>query len=67
MPPNVGQGANFAIEDATVLAHLLAKGGSTESTLAEYEKLRKSRAEQAVKLAEMTNAMQLTTGFVSYT
>mmetsp|Transcript_27437 Transcript_27437/g.38695 ORF Transcript_27437/g.38695 Transcript_27437/m.38695 type:complete len:430 (-) Transcript_27437:995-2284(-) len=66
MPPNVGQGANFAIEDATVLAHLLTKGNSIESTLAEYQKLRKPRADRVVKTADTMNAMQLSTGWRMY-
>jgi salicylate hydroxylase len=43
MLPFLAQGAAMAIEDAVVLADLLAKGGEPEAALAAYERARRGR------------------------
>jgi 2-polyprenyl-6-methoxyphenol hydroxylase-like FAD-dependent oxidoreductase len=49
--PGIGQGAAQAIEDAVVLADRLASGGDLATALAEYEALRRPRAEAVLKLS----------------
>jgi 2-polyprenyl-6-methoxyphenol hydroxylase-like FAD-dependent oxidoreductase len=49
--PSVGQGAAQAIEDAAVLADRLASGGDLATALAEYEAIRRPRAEAVLKLS----------------
>jgi 2-polyprenyl-6-methoxyphenol hydroxylase-like FAD-dependent oxidoreductase len=49
--PGVGQGAAQAIEDAVVLADRLAAGGDLAIALAEYEAIRRPRAEAVLKLS----------------
>ncbi|HEY8235307.1 MAG TPA: FAD-dependent oxidoreductase [Gaiellaceae bacterium] len=49
--PGVGQGAAQAIEDAVVLADRLASGGDLKTALAEYEAIRRPRAEAVLKLS----------------
>ncbi|MES2937334.1 MAG: NAD(P)/FAD-dependent oxidoreductase [Pseudomonadota bacterium] len=46
--PSSGQGASMAIEDAVALARCLRDGPSVEQALAQYETLRRSRAEAVV-------------------
>jgi 2-polyprenyl-6-methoxyphenol hydroxylase-like FAD-dependent oxidoreductase len=47
--PGVGQGAAQAIEDAVVLADRLAGGDDLRAALAEYESIRRPRAEAVLK------------------
>jgi 2-polyprenyl-6-methoxyphenol hydroxylase-like FAD-dependent oxidoreductase len=47
--PNLGQGAAQAIEDGWVLADRLATHGATTTALAEYEALRKPKADHVVR------------------
>jgi 2-polyprenyl-6-methoxyphenol hydroxylase-like FAD-dependent oxidoreductase len=49
--PGVGQGAAQAIEDGVVLAGGLASGGDVATVLAEYEAIRRPRAEAVLKLS----------------
>jgi 2-polyprenyl-6-methoxyphenol hydroxylase-like FAD-dependent oxidoreductase len=49
--PGVGQGAAQAIEDAVVLADLLAHAGDLAAALAEYEAIRRPRAEAVLKMS----------------
>lgn len=46
MTPNLGQGAAMAMEDAAVLAKLIAKGRPMPQTLQDYEERRRPRAER---------------------
>lgn len=52
MTPNLAQGACQAIEDAVVLARLLAAGGSLPEVLSTYEARRVDRANQLVTQAQ---------------
>jgi 2-polyprenyl-6-methoxyphenol hydroxylase-like FAD-dependent oxidoreductase len=49
--PGVGQGAAQAIEDAVVLAERLAGSGELATALAEYEAIRRPRAEAVLKMS----------------
>ena len=49
--PGVGQGAAQAIEDAVVLADRLARSDELETALAEYEAIRRPRAEAVLKMS----------------
>ncbi|WP_199423131.1 FAD-dependent oxidoreductase [Actinotalea solisilvae] len=51
MEPNLGQGAGLALEDAVVLAHVLADGGRVEDALARFTALRRPRASSLVALS----------------
>lgn len=48
MTPNLGQGTCQAVEDALLLSLLLARGGSIEAALREFEKLRRARVAAVV-------------------
>jgi 2-polyprenyl-6-methoxyphenol hydroxylase-like FAD-dependent oxidoreductase len=54
--PGVGQGAAQAIEDAVVLANVLANPGDLSAALARYEAIRRPRAELALKLSRRADA-----------
>jgi 2-polyprenyl-6-methoxyphenol hydroxylase-like FAD-dependent oxidoreductase len=47
--PNLGQGANMAIDDAIVMARCLREAGSVEEGLAWYQKQRLGRTRQIVE------------------
>jgi 2-polyprenyl-6-methoxyphenol hydroxylase-like FAD-dependent oxidoreductase len=49
--PGVGQGAAQAIEDAVVLSDQLASAADLAAALAEYEAIRRPRAEAALKMS----------------
>ena len=49
--PGVGQGAAQAIEDAVVLADRLVRGDELATALAEYETIRRPRAEAVLKIS----------------
>ena len=49
MPPNLGQGACQAIEDAVVLARCLVERGATAESLRSYERLRSDRVAMVVR------------------
>jgi 2-polyprenyl-6-methoxyphenol hydroxylase-like FAD-dependent oxidoreductase len=49
MKPNIGQGAAQALEDAVVLGSCVREAGVSENALREYERLRKPRANRAVR------------------
>jgi 2-polyprenyl-6-methoxyphenol hydroxylase-like FAD-dependent oxidoreductase len=53
--PGVGQGAAQAIEDAVVRADRLARSGDLATALAEYEAIRRPRAEAVLKLSRRTD------------
>lgn len=57
MLPHHGQGANQTIEDAVVLAELLASSRAGETALAEYETLRRERTRQVQQLSWQTNQL----------
>jgi 2-polyprenyl-6-methoxyphenol hydroxylase-like FAD-dependent oxidoreductase len=48
MTPNLGQGAAMALEDAWVLAESFEQFGVNSAALAQYEKLRRTRARQII-------------------
>ncbi len=50
--PHVGQGAAMAIEDGIVLAKCLRDIQGTQKAFEEFEKLRRSRTEKVVKMAQ---------------
>jgi 2-polyprenyl-6-methoxyphenol hydroxylase-like FAD-dependent oxidoreductase len=49
--PGVGQGAAQAIEDAVVLADRLAHAGDLAAALADYEAIRRPRAQAVLKMS----------------
>jgi 2-polyprenyl-6-methoxyphenol hydroxylase-like FAD-dependent oxidoreductase len=49
--PGIGQGAAQAIEDAVVLADRLARGDDLTAALAEYEAIRRPRADAVLKMS----------------
>jgi 2-polyprenyl-6-methoxyphenol hydroxylase-like FAD-dependent oxidoreductase len=51
MMPNLGQGANQAIEDAVVLAAVCGPGDHIASCLAEYDRVRRPRSQQVARAA----------------
>ncbi|GAA1739947.1 FAD-dependent monooxygenase [Luedemannella helvata] len=51
MLPNLGQGANQAIEDAAVLASVCAPGEDVEASLRKYDRLRRPRSQQVARAA----------------
>jgi 2-polyprenyl-6-methoxyphenol hydroxylase-like FAD-dependent oxidoreductase len=53
--PGVGQGAAQAIEDAVVLADRLASGDDLRAALAEYEAVRRPRADAVLKISRRTD------------
>lgn len=57
--PNLGQGGAQAIEDAWILARAMAKGSRVEEAFAEYERVRKPRADwvtvQSWKLGKLAH------------
>ncbi|MFD4407274.1 FAD-dependent oxidoreductase [Nocardia sp. NPDC058499] len=59
MTPNLGQGANLAIEDAVTVAALLDRHRDIPSALAEYDRLRRARVEPLQRLSRwMGTALQ---------
>ena len=55
--PGVGQGAAMAIEDAVVLSDRLPLEGDPAGTLAEYEAIRRPRAEGALKMSRRADRL----------
>ncbi|MEU1982454.1 FAD-dependent monooxygenase [Nocardia sp. NPDC019395] len=51
MTPNLGQGANLAIEDAITLAALLDRHRDIPSALTEYDRIRRARVEPLQRLS----------------
>ena len=51
MVPNLGQGANQAVEDAAVLASVCAPGGDVVAALAEYDRRRRPRSQAVARAA----------------
>lgn len=51
MTPNLGQGANQAIEDAVVLAAVCGPGDDVRAALAEYDRQRRPRSQQVARAA----------------
>ncbi|MFI1461500.1 FAD-dependent oxidoreductase [Nocardia carnea] len=51
MTPNLGQGANLAIEDAVTVAALLDRHRDIETALAEYNRIRRARVEPLQRLS----------------
>ena len=51
MTPNIGQGAGMAMEDASVLAEEVARGGKIEDALASYERRRQPRVETVMRIS----------------
>ncbi|WP_155373680.1 FAD-dependent monooxygenase [Catellatospora vulcania] len=51
MTPNLGQGANQAIEDAVVLAAVCGPGDAIPAALAEYDRQRRPRSQQVARAA----------------
>ncbi|NKY36763.1 NAD(P)-binding protein [Nocardia speluncae] len=60
MTPNLGQGANLAIEDAVTVAALLDRYRDIPSALAEYDRVRRARVAPLQRLSRrMGSALQL--------
>jgi 2-polyprenyl-6-methoxyphenol hydroxylase-like FAD-dependent oxidoreductase len=57
MTPNLGQGGAQAIEDAAVLAHLLARDGDVPAALRAYEAARRPRVRAVVHQARRLGAL----------
>jgi 2-polyprenyl-6-methoxyphenol hydroxylase-like FAD-dependent oxidoreductase len=57
MTPNLGQGGAQAIEDAAVLAHLLARDGDVPAALRAYEAARRPRVRAVVRQARRLGAL----------
>ncbi|WP_309572005.1 FAD-dependent monooxygenase, partial [Deinococcus sp.] len=53
MTPNLGQGAGMSIEDAVVLAELLATGDGVAQALADFERRRRGRVERIQRQARV--------------
>jgi 2-polyprenyl-6-methoxyphenol hydroxylase-like FAD-dependent oxidoreductase len=54
MTPNLGQGATQALEDAVILAKMIAQGdGNLNDTFSRFETIRRPRAERTVREARM--------------
>ena len=53
MTPNLGQGGNQALEDATTLAALLGAPGGIDEALAEYDRLRRPRTQRIARRASI--------------
>jgi 2-polyprenyl-6-methoxyphenol hydroxylase-like FAD-dependent oxidoreductase len=59
MTPDLGQGANQAIEDAATLAALLGSAGDVDAALTEYDMLRRARTQRiAVRARQIGRLMQ---------
>jgi 2-polyprenyl-6-methoxyphenol hydroxylase-like FAD-dependent oxidoreductase len=56
MTPNLGQGANLAIEDAITAAALLDRHRDIPSALTEYDRVRRSRVEPLQRLSRRMGA-----------
>lgn len=59
--PSAGQGASLALEDAATLARCLRDEDGYERAFAEYERMRKPRAEEVVKYARAINKQKKVT------
>lgn len=60
MTPNLGQGANLAIEDAVTVAALLDRNRDIPSALTEYDRVRRARVEPLQRLSRrMGTALQM--------
>ena len=60
MTPNLGQGANLAVEDAVTLAALLDRIPDVPTALAEYDRVRRARVQPLARLSRrMGAALQL--------
>lgn len=57
MTPHLGQGGCQALEDAVVLAAVLAEGRDVEAALARYDQQRRSRVEAVVRAAVQVRRM----------
>jgi 2-polyprenyl-6-methoxyphenol hydroxylase-like FAD-dependent oxidoreductase len=57
MTPHLGQGACQAIEDGVVLAGLLADAYDVDDALAEYDRLRRSRARKVARMSRAAARM----------
>jgi 2-polyprenyl-6-methoxyphenol hydroxylase-like FAD-dependent oxidoreductase len=59
MTPDLGQGANQAIEDAATLAALLGSASDVDAALAEYDVLRRARTQKiALRARQMGRLLQ---------
>lgn len=62
MTPNLGQGTCLALEDALILAILLARGGPAEDAFRRFEKMRRARAAAIVLGARWIGAFAQSEG-----
>lgn len=53
MTPNLGQGATQSLEDAVILARMLAHDGDPVGTFAKFQRSRRPRTQRAVREARM--------------
>jgi len=71
MLPSGGQGGNTAIEDATVLAHLMSQtalaGDPLQEAFEDYEDARQERAEKIAVMAQRMNNMQTADNLLTMT
>ncbi|TMJ54181.1 MAG: FAD-dependent monooxygenase [Alphaproteobacteria bacterium] len=63
--PHAGQGASMAIEDALVLAASLDAEQSSEAAFRRFEKLRRERIDQVVKLTARNSSQKRASGRLS--
>lgn len=62
MEPNLGQGACLAIEDAVVLAHVLADGAPVDGALARYTAARRARVRDLSRMSARIGRLTQRTG-----
>ncbi len=62
--PHAGQGASMTIEDALVLAAFLAAEESCAAAFQRFEKLRRERIDQVVKLTARNSSQKRTSGWL---
>jgi len=55
MPPNMGQGASLALEDAFCLVQAIVQSQTVEQAFIQYDRLRRPRAKQMVQIANSMN------------
>jgi 2-polyprenyl-6-methoxyphenol hydroxylase-like FAD-dependent oxidoreductase len=63
--PHAGHGASMAIEDALVLAASLDAERSLEAAFRRFEKLRRKRIDEVVKLAARNSSQKRVNGWLS--
>jgi 2-polyprenyl-6-methoxyphenol hydroxylase-like FAD-dependent oxidoreductase len=62
MPPHIGQGTSMALEDAVLLARLLAEKTDIATVFQKFDKIRRPRIETFFKYAETSGNLRRETG-----